>query len=144
MELKCIARQRKIKNYMKMKKDKLISMLEVNDKDPTVLSDPEFNEECKTYAAAWRQNNPERILIYHEKFRESVRLDHHKRKQAAEDYFDLDRKDYENMTIYELRHIGKNRKIKYYTSMSKNKFIGLLKINDKDPFVKSYPEFKNK
>ena len=33
IELKCITRQRKIKNYMKMKKDKLISMLEANDKD---------------------------------------------------------------------------------------------------------------
>ena len=36
---------------MKMKKDKLVSILEANDIDPTVLSDPEFNEECKTYAA---------------------------------------------------------------------------------------------
>ena len=57
IELKFIARQRKIKNYMKMKKNRLVSMLEANDKDPTVLSDSEFNEECKTYAAAWRQNN---------------------------------------------------------------------------------------
>ena len=129
---------------MKMKKDKLVSILEANDIDPTVLSDPEFNEECKTYAAAWRQNNLERILVYHDKFRESARLDYHKRKQAAENYFDLGRKDYENMTIYELRHIAKNRKIKYYTSMSKNKLIEMLKINDndKDSSAKSDPEFK--
>ena len=137
LELRFIGRQRKIKNYMKMKKEKLVSMLEANDIDPTILRDAEFDEECKTYAFTWRQNNPERVLIYGDKFREGARLDYQKRRQKAEDHFDLDRKDYENMTLHELRHISKNRKIKYYTSMRKVHLIEVLKTNDKEPDLKN-------
>ena len=62
--LNLLARQRKIKNCMRMEKSKLISMLEANDKDSTVLGNPEFDEKCKEYIATWRQNNPERDMGY--------------------------------------------------------------------------------
>ena len=45
------------------------------------------------------------------------------------------------MTVHELKHIGKNRKIKYCNAMHKDKLIEMLKINDEDPSVKSDPEF---
>ena len=126
VELKLMGSQRKIKNCMRMEKSKLISMLEANDKDSTVLGDPEFDEKCKEYIATWRQNNPERDMDYRDKFRESMRLNYHKKKQAARDNFDLDRKDYENMTVHELKYIGKNRKIKYCNAMHKDKLIEML------------------
>ena len=137
LELKFIARQRNIRNYMKMKKEKLVSMLEANDIDPTLLRDAEFDEECKAYTTTWKQNNPERVLIYKDKFRKGALLDYHKRKKAAEDHFDLDRKDYENMTLHELRHIAKSMKIKHYTSVRKAHLIEILKTNDKGPDLKN-------
>ena len=141
IELKNIGSQRGIKNCMRMGKSKLISMLEANDKDSTVLGDSDFDGKCREYIATWRQNNPERNLNYRDKFRESMRLNYHKKKQAAEENFDLDRKDYENMTVHELKYMGRNRKIKYCNAMHKDKLIEILKTNDEDPSVKSDPEF---
>ena len=141
IELRLLCSQRKIRNFMKMKKDKLISMLEANDKDSTAFNDPEFDKNCRTYSASWRQNNPERLLGYRDKFRESIRLNYHDKKQAAKENLDLDRKDYKNMSIHELQHIGRVRKIKYFNAMHKDKLIEMLKINDEDPSVKSDPEF---
>ena len=141
VELKFIGSQRKIKNYMKMSKNKLIEMLKANDNDSTVLNDPEFDENCRTYSATWRQNNPERILNYRDKFREVIRINYHDKKQAAKENLDMSRRDYENMTIYELQHIGRVRKIKYFNIMHKVKLIEMLKINDDDPSIKSDPEF---
>ena len=116
-------------------------MLEANDMDPSIKGDPEFNEECRIYTNTWQQNNSERILGYYDKFRESARLDYHKKKQAAKDHCNLNRKDYENMNIRELQYLGKNRNIKYIHSMPKIKLIVMLKINDEDPSIKSDPEF---
>ena len=141
IELKNIGSQRNIKNCMCMGKSKLISMLEANDKDSTVLGDAEFDEKCREYVSTWRQNNPERNMGYRDKFRESMRLNYHKKKQAAEENFELGRKHYENMTVHELKYIGRNRKIKYCNAMHKVKLIKMLKINDEDPSVKSDPEF---
>ena len=141
IELRLLCSQRKIRNFMKMKKDKLISMLEANDKDSNVLGDPEFDRECKIYTTKWRQNNPERVLNYYDKFRESMRLGCIKKKQEIRDFFDLSRKDYENMNIHELQYIGKNRKIKYYNAMHKEHIIRILKTNDEDSSIKSDPEF---
>ena len=141
LELKFIARQRNIRNYMKMKKEKLVSMLEANDMDPTLLRDTEFDEECKAYTTTWKQNNPERVLIYKDKFRKGALLYYHKRKQEVENHCDLDRKDYENMNLHELKYIGRNRKMKYCDIMNKNKLIEMLKINDDYPSIKNDPEF---
>ena len=141
LDLKSTARQRKIRNYMKMKKEKLISMLEANDRDPTLLRDEEFDEKCKTYAAKWKQNNPERVLVYKDKFPNSSPMYYHKSKQEAKNHFDLERKDYGNMNTHELTCIARNRKIKYCDHMNKKKIIEMLKINDNDSSIKNDPEF---
>ena len=73
-----------------------------------------------------------------------MRLNYHKKKKAAEENFDVDRKDYDNMTVHELKYLGKIRKIKYCSAMSRDKLIEMLRLNDENPSVKSDPEFDKK
>ena len=73
-----------------------------------------------------------------------MRENYHKKKKAAEEKVVIGQKDYNNMTLLELKRLGRLRKIKYCGSMDRDKIIGMLKINDEDPYVRNEPEFDKK
>ena len=143
IELMCIANERGIKYYGQMKKGKLIEMLKANDEDPSVVNDPEFDEERRKHNEEWKKNNPERMQKYLDKNREAARLRYHEKKKEAEEKSD-EEKTYLEMSIIELQRIAAIKKIKYRTTMPKNKLIEVIEANDKDPSFISDPELTEK
>lgn len=66
-----------------------------------------------------------------------MRLNYYKKKEASKEKI-VDQKNYDEMTIFELKRLGILRKIRYCGSIPKVKNIEMLKANDEDPTVTSY------